>query len=77
MALYRIDVVCFNCKQLNPQQRSNSNIPEHCSPGSHLRGVEWVDEPLGFAVAESSLSLAKPNGLKWDLNKYLICCVCT
>lgn len=55
MALYRIDVVCFNCKQLNPQQRSKSNIQEHCSPGAHRRGVEWVDDPLGLAVAESSL----------------------
>ena len=31
MAFYRIDVVCFNCKQLNPQQRPKWNTPEHCS----------------------------------------------
>lgn len=56
MAFYRIDVVCFNCKQ-RPHSKSKSNTPEHCS-----HGFEWVDaESLGLAMEESSLSLARPN----------------
>ena len=77
MAVYRIDVVCFNCKQLNPQQRPKSNIPEHGSGGACL-GFEWGDdESLGLAVEEFSLSLARPNGLEWNLCEHLICCICT
>lgn len=50
MAFYRIDVVCFNCKQLNPQQRPKWNTPEHCSGGACL-GFEWGDdESLELAV---------------------------
>lgn len=63
MAFCRIDVY-FNCKQLNPQQGSKSNISEHCSDGACL-GFEGGDgESLGLAVEESSLPLARPDQLE-------------
>lgn len=44
----------------------------------HMSGFKWVDdESLGLAVAESSLSLAKPNRPERNLCEHLICCVCT
>ena len=77
MAVYRVDVVCFNCKQPNPQQRPKWNIPEHCSGGACL-GFEWGDdESLELAVKQSSLSLASPSGLECHLCEHLICCICT
>lgn len=77
MAFYRIDVVCFNCKQLNPQQRPKWNTRERCFGGACL-GFEWGDdESLKLAVKQSSLSLASPNGLERNLCEHLICYICT
>lgn len=71
MAFDRIDVVCFNCKQPNPQQSLNRTL-QSSAPRVHVPGCEWVGAAsLGLAMEESSLSLAGPSNLDWSLCEHL------